>query len=107
MCFPLGELKKSEVREIAQQNGLVTHSKKDSTGICFIGERRLQDFLSNYLPAQPGEIVDQQGAVLGEHQGIMFYTLGQRQGLKIGGKKRLRRKTLVRNQKNLRLIIKS
>ena len=87
VCFPLGELQKSEVRKIAQQNGLATHSKKDSTGICFIGERRLQDFLINYLPAQPGEIVDQQGAVLGEHQGLMFYTLGQRQGLKIGGKK--------------------
>ena len=85
--FPLGDLKKSEVRKIAKQNGLATHSKKDSTGICFIGERKLQDFLSNYLPAQPGEIVDQQGTVLGKHPGLMFYTLGQRQGLKLGGKK--------------------
>ena len=87
VIFPLGELKKTEVREIARRNGFSTFSKKDSTGICFIGERRLQNFLSNYLPAQPGEIVDQKGTILGEHQGLMFHTLGQRQGLKIGGKK--------------------
>ena len=85
VIFPLGELKKIEVREIARRNGLATFSKKDSTGICFIGERRLQNFLSNYLPAQPGEIVDQRGTILGKHQGLMFHTLGQRQGLKIGG----------------------
>ena len=87
VIFPLGELKKTEVREIARRNGFATFSKKDSTGICFIGERRLQNFLRNYLPAQPGEIVDQKGTILGEHQGLMFHTLGQRQGLKIGGKK--------------------
>jgi len=105
VVFPLGELKKKEVREIARKNRFVTQSKKDSTGICFIGERRLKDFLSKYLPAQPGEIVDQKGTILGEHQGLMFHTLGQRQGLKIGGKKGSEekpwyvvRKSVVNNQ---------
>lgn len=85
--FPVGELEKSEVRRIAEEAGLPTHAKKDSTGICFIGERRFQDFLSQYIPAQPGDIVDTDGKKIGTHNGVMFYTLGQRQGLGIGGVK--------------------
>ena len=84
--FPVGELNKSEVRERARAAGLRTHDKKDSTGICFIGERRFGDFLRRYLPAQPGEIQTPEGEVLGEHQGLMYHTLGQRQGLGIGGR---------------------
>ncbi|MGI9293998.1 MAG: tRNA 2-thiouridine(34) synthase MnmA, partial [Pseudomonadales bacterium] len=83
--FPLGELSKPQVREIAQRQGFITHNKKDSTGICFIGERRFRDFLARYLPAQPGEIRALDGSLLGEHQGLMYYTIGQRQGLGIGG----------------------
>ena len=83
--FPVGAMDKSEVRERARAAGLRTHDKKDSTGICFIGERRFGDFLRRYLPAQPGEIQTPEGDVLGEHQGLMYYTLGQRQGLAIGG----------------------
>ena len=83
--FPVGELEKSEVRQIAEQHHLVTHNKKDSTGICFIGERDFRDFLSRYLPAQPGEIQTPEGQVIGQHNGLMYYTLGQRQGLGIGG----------------------
>jgi tRNA-specific 2-thiouridylase len=84
--FPLGELQKTEVRALAADRGLATHDKKDSTGICFIGERRFKDFLQHYLPAQPGEIRSlEDGALLGEHQGLMYHTIGQRQGLGIGG----------------------
>tara|TARA_Y200000002_G_scaffold146626_1_gene121189 strand:+ start:439 stop:1539 length:1101 start_codon:yes stop_codon:yes gene_type:complete len=85
--FPVGSMDKKDVRLIASQENLVTSNKKDSTGICFIGERRFADFLSNYLPAQPGLMLTPEGKVMGEHQGLMFYTLGQRQGLKIGGQK--------------------
>ncbi len=85
--FPLGELLKSEVRAIAEQAGFTTARKKDSTGICFIGERKFRDFLQRFLPAQPGEIVTPQGHVIGKHSGLMYYTLGQRQGLGIGGLK--------------------
>jgi tRNA-specific 2-thiouridylase len=83
--FPLGALLKTEVREIARREGLHNHRRKDSTGICFIGERRFRDFLQRYLPVQPGPIVDASGHRLGEHQGLAYYTLGQRQGLGIGG----------------------
>ncbi|WP_456416987.1 tRNA 2-thiouridine(34) synthase MnmA [Thiolapillus sp.] len=83
--FPLGELTKPEVREIARQAGFENHEKKDSTGICFIGERRFKDFLATYLPANPGEIQTPEGKVIGRHEGLMYYTLGQRQGLGIGG----------------------
>ena len=83
--FPLGDLEKPKVRAMAQSAGLVTHDKKDSTGICFIGERRFADFLKQYLPAQPGAIVDLEGHYLGNHQGLMYHTIGQRQGLGIGG----------------------
>jgi tRNA-specific 2-thiouridylase len=83
--FPLGDLEKPEVRQLAEAHGFANSKKKDSTGICFIGERRFKDFLQTYLPAQPGNIEDEHGNVLGEHQGLMYYTLGQRQGLGIGG----------------------
>ena len=85
--FPLGELKKEEVRKIAARASLITHNKKDSTGICFIGERRFKDFLKKYLPAQPGDVVTVQGRIIGQHQGLMYHTIGQRQGLGIGGVK--------------------
>jgi tRNA-uridine 2-sulfurtransferase len=85
--FPVGELEKPEVRRIAEEHGLVTHNKKDSTGICFIGERRFKDFLQQYLPAQPGEIQTPDGRTIGEHTGLMYHTIGQRQGLGIGGVK--------------------
>jgi len=85
--FPVGELEKPEVREIAQKAGFDTATKKDSTGICFIGERKFTEFLQRFLPAQPGEIVTPDGEVIGQHQGLMYYTLGQRQGLGIGGLK--------------------
>ena len=83
--FPIGNLHKKQVRELAAREGFVTHDKKDSTGICFIGERRFRDFLQNYLPAQPGDIETPEGRILGRHQGLMYHTLGQRQGLGIGG----------------------
>ncbi|EGG99950.1 tRNA (5-methylaminomethyl-2-thiouridylate)-methyltransferase [gamma proteobacterium IMCC2047] len=83
--FPIGELEKPRVREIAEQHDLVTHNKKDSTGICFIGERRFRDFLKQYIPAQPGDIVTPDNEVIGKHQGLMYHTIGQRQGLGIGG----------------------
>lgn len=83
--FPLGEIEKSEVRKIAHELDLVTKDKKDSTGICFIGERHFKEFLKNYLPAQPGNIVTTSGDILGKHDGLMYYTIGQRKGLNIGG----------------------
>jgi len=83
--FPVGELLKEEVREIARQQGFVTHDKKDSTGICFIGERKFSDFLARYLPAQPGSIRTTEGEEIGQHNGLMYHTIGQRQGLGIGG----------------------
>lgn len=85
--FPLGELPKTEVREIAEKAGFINHDKKDSTGICFIGERRFREFLGRYIPAQPGEMCTPEGKKIGEHTGLMYYTLGQRQGLGIGGRK--------------------
>jgi tRNA-specific 2-thiouridylase len=85
--FPVGELEKPVVRALAEQHNLVTHNKKDSTGICFIGERRFKDFLQTYIPAQPGNIVTDKGSVIGQHQGLMYHTIGQRQGLGIGGVK--------------------
>ncbi|OWO85554.1 tRNA 2-thiouridine(34) synthase MnmA [Photorhabdus luminescens] len=85
--FPIGELEKPEVRRIAEKIGLVTAKKKDSTGICFIGERKFRDFLGRYLPAKPGPIMTVDGETLGEHQGLMYHTLGQRKGLGIGGTK--------------------
>src|SRR5690606_38008101 len=85
--FPLGELQKTEVRRIARELGLSNAAKKDSTGICFIGERPFRDFLSRYLPTAPGPILTDEGLLVGEHMGLSFYTLGQRKGLGIGGVK--------------------
>ncbi|WP_082233742.1 tRNA 2-thiouridine(34) synthase MnmA [Halobacillus massiliensis] len=85
VMFPLGHLEKKEVRRIAEEHELATAKKKDSTGICFIGERNFKEFLSEYLPAQPGEMQTLEGEVKGKHDGLMYYTLGQRQGLGIGG----------------------
>ena len=84
--FPLADIDKDEVRRIASKLGLVTAEKKDSTGICFIGERNFRQFLKNYLPAKKGLIKDLDGNVVGEHDGIMYYTIGQRRGLNLGGK---------------------
>jgi len=85
--FPIGELDKPIVRELAEKHHLATWDKKDSTGICFIGERDFSQFLSKYLPARPGDMVTPQGEVVGQHQGLMYHTLGQRKGLGIGGRK--------------------
>ena len=85
VLFPLGKLDKSEVRRIAEENGLATATKKDSTGICFIGERNFRNFLQTYIPNQKGKIMTYDGKVLGEHLGLMYYTIGQRRGLGIGG----------------------
>lgn len=83
--FPLGHMEKSEVREIAKKAKLATAQKKDSTGVCFIGEKNFKEFLGKYLPAQPGKMVTLDGQVKGDHAGLMYYTIGQRQGLGIGG----------------------
>ncbi|CQR46935.1 tRNA-specific 2-thiouridylase MnmA [Paraliobacillus sp. PM-2] len=85
VMFPLGHLPKKEVRQIAKERGLATATKKDSTGICFIGERNFKEFLSAYLPAQPGRMETMTGEDKGKHEGLMYYTIGQRQGLGIGG----------------------
>ena len=84
--FPIGHLQKSEVRAIAERMDLATAKKKDSTGVCFIGERDFTQFLQNYLPAQPGQMQTLDGTVMGGHIGLMYYTIGQRKGLGIGGK---------------------
>ncbi|MDR1619732.1 MAG: tRNA 2-thiouridine(34) synthase MnmA [Clostridiales bacterium] len=84
--FPIGGLLKSDVRQIAARHGLINANKKDSTGICFIGERNFKAFLMRYLPVQPGDMVDASGRVVGRHDGLMYYTLGQRKGLNIGGR---------------------
>ena len=83
--FPVGEMTKAQVRAVAEEAGLVTSGKKDSTGVCFIGERRFKPFLQQYLPARPGEMQTLSGEVVGHHDGLMYYTLGQRRGLGIGG----------------------
>jgi len=85
--FPLGKLLKSQVRTIAEQHGLPNHAKRDSTGICFIGERPFREFLNRYLPTKPGEMRTPEGSMVGQHIGLSFYTIGQRQGLGIGGAK--------------------
>jgi tRNA-specific 2-thiouridylase len=83
--FPVGDIEKPLVRKIAEEQDLITHDKKDSTGICFIGERKFKDFLARYLPAQPGVIETAEGEEIGTHEGLMYHTLGQRKGLHIGG----------------------
>ncbi len=85
VMFPIGNIEKSKVRDIAQEANLATATKKDSTGICFIGERNFKEFLSGYLPAQPGNMESLDGEVVGKHDGLMYYTIGQRHGLGIGG----------------------
>jgi tRNA-specific 2-thiouridylase len=87
ILFPIGHLPKPEVRKLAESAGLINYAKKDSTGICFIGERKFKAFLEKYLPAQPGNIESVDGKIMGNHDGLMYYTLGQRQGIKIGGLK--------------------
>ena len=83
--FPVGGMTKADVRALAEARGLPVSQKKDSTGVCFIGERHFKRFLAEYLPAQPGDMVDPDGHVVGRHDGLMYYTLGQRRGLGIGG----------------------
>jgi tRNA-specific 2-thiouridylase len=85
VMFPVGELNKTEVRRIAREAGLAVHAKKDSTGICFIGERPFREFLNRYLPRAPGPMKTPEGKVVGEHIGLAFYTIGQRKGIGIGG----------------------
>jgi tRNA-specific 2-thiouridylase len=85
VMFPVGEMKKTQVRRRALEAGLPNHAKKDSTGICFIGERPFREFLNRYLPKEPGPIIDEKGKVVGEHIGLAFYTIGQRKGIGIGG----------------------
>jgi len=86
ILFPIGHLTKKEVREIAKEKNFLNHDKKDSTGICFIGKRKFKDFLSNFISYQPGEIKTLDNKTVGKHQGLSFYTIGQRKGLNIGGK---------------------
>ena len=86
VIFPLADIEKTQVREMALKHNLVNAKKKDSTGVCFIGERNFKNFLKNFVPASPGEIVDLSGKVVGKHDGVLYYTLGQRKGLGIGGK---------------------
>ncbi len=83
--FPIGQMQKRDLREVARKAGLPTHDKKDSTGICFIGERDFREFLGRYLPAKRGQMRDPEGVVIGEHPGVFYFTLGQREGLQIGG----------------------
>ena len=104
--FPVGGMTKAEVRQIAQDAGLPVAKKKDSTGICFIGERQFKPFLKQYLPAQPGDMVTPEGEVVGRHDGLMYYTLGQRRGLGIGGHGDGRSYFVVdKDLKNNRLIV--
>ena len=108
VLFPLGDMCKPEVRKIADKYGLSTAEKKDSTGICFIGEKRFRQFLKNYLPCNRGDIVDRTGRKVGEHEGVIYYTLGQRRGLNIGGMKDgtgERWFVLDKDVKNNRLIV--
>jgi tRNA-uridine 2-sulfurtransferase len=106
--FPLGELNKQSVRVLAEQAGLHNHAKKDSTGICFIGERHFKTFLSEYLLGKPGDIVTTEGDKIGRHDGLMFYTLGQRKGLDIGGLKSYSQQpwyVIDKNTRNNQLIV--
>ncbi|WP_375138516.1 tRNA 2-thiouridine(34) synthase MnmA [Psychrobacter sp. MF31] len=106
--FPVGELEKPIVRQIAEAHDLITAKKKDSTGICFIGERRFKDFLQQYLPAKQGDIVTDDGQVIGQHDGLMYYTLGQRGGIGVGGVKNRPEEpwfVLAKDLQNNRLIV--
>ncbi len=104
--FPVGAMTKGEVRSIARDRGLRVSEKKDSTGVCFIGERNFRQFLKNYLPARPGDMVTDRGEIVGRHEGLMYYTLGQRRGLGIGGRGDGRSFFVVdKDLKNNRLIV--
>ena len=104
--FPVGAMTKGEVRFIAREHGLRVSEKKDSTGVCFIGERNFRQFLKNYLPARPGDMVTDRGEIVGRHEGLMYYTLGQRRGLGIGGRGDGRSFFVVdKDLKNNRLIV--
>ncbi len=106
--FPVGEIEKPQVRAIAEELGLATAKKKDSTGICFIGERRFNDFLKQYLPAQPGKMLLDDGREIGEHHGLMYYTLGQRGGIGLGGIKGVSEGAwfvLYKDMSNNRLVV--
>ena len=104
--FPLTDMTKSEIREIARAAGIPVYQKKDSTGVCFIGERNFKQFLSGYLPAQPGDIYSVEGEKVGRHDGLMYYTLGQRRGLGIGGRGSCERWFVVdKDMANNRLIV--
>ncbi len=104
--FPVGGMNKQEVRKIAEEAGLPVSKKKDSTGVCFIGERNFKQFLKGFLPAQPGDMVTPEGEVVGRHDGLMYYTLGQRRGLGIGGRGDGRSFFVVdKDLKNNRLIV--
>ena len=104
--FPVGRLTKAEIRALARENGLPVSDKKDSTGVCFIGERNFRQFLSGYLPAQPGDMVTPDGKIVGRHIGLMYYTLGQRRGLGIGGGGDGRRWFVVeKDLRNNRLVV--
>ncbi len=107
VLFPLANLQKTEVRKIAQDLDLINARKKDSTGICFIGERNFRNFLQQYIPNQPGEIVDTNGKHVGEHIGLMYYTLGQRRGLGLGGTTESQQRWFVaeKDMKNNKLIV--
>lgn len=100
--FPIGDMEKPLVRKLAEGYNLLTHNKKDSTGICFIGERKFSDFLRQYLPAQPGPIANEDGKIIGQHQGLMYHTIGQRQGLGIGGLKNFNESPWYVADKNLK-----
>lgn len=107
--FPIGDLHKTQVRTMAAEAGLVNAAKKDSTGVCFIGERNFKKFLMQYLPAQPGDIIDLDGNKVGRHDGLMYYTLGQRRGLGIGGLKAGNGESFFvvdKDMKNNRLIVR-
>ena len=107
VLFPLANLPKEEVRKIALQYDLATADKKDSTGICFIGERNFKNFLKGYLPSQPGDIVDMDGKKVGRHDGLMYYTIGQRRGIGLGGTTESQQRWFVaeKDLKNNRLIV--
>lgn len=107
VIFPLADINKSEVREIAEKYDLANAKKKDSTGICFIGERNFRNFLSSYLPNKPGDIVTVDGSKVGEHIGLMYYTLGQRRGLGLGGTTDSQERWFVveKDMENNRLIV--
>ncbi len=102
VLFPIGEFKKSDIRDLAQQFKLEVANKKDSTGICFIGERKFNDFISEYLLDRPGDIIDINGNIIGRHKGLFYYTIGQRKGLNIGGNKNYKEQPWFVMQKNIK-----